>query len=169
MRQHRRKNLFAISIICVLIYSFLFNTVSVFADEPVPPVDTEEAISPPVDELPDNPDQSVEDDSQPPVDNPVDPSELSEQTPVTDEITDDELQADTDAEAPTDSPDEQLPVTEDTVEATGEVPDTSDETADETSLTTSDGSEPLEQLPADTSVVVVVDGFIFAFDCTGRS
>ena len=86
MTQYRRKGFFAISIICVLMYTFLFSTVVVFADEPIPPANTTEVTTTP----------SVSEN-------------LNESTPETecDEGNEEVETSDTDITAPTSSQDEQ--------------------------------------------------------------
>ena len=137
MKPSRRKRLFSLAILCVLVYSFLFGTSLALADEPTPPVSTEETTPPPVDEQPDEPDPE----GQPPVDEPSDPAESDEEFLASEES--DELPAETVEETPTTVPDK-------AGESTDDAPDGDEEADDEPGL--------LDSLPADTSVVVVVDG-----------
>ena len=139
MKPSRRKRLFSLAILCVLVYSFLFGTSLALADEPTPPVSTEETTPPPVDEQPDEPDPE----GQPPVDEPSDPAESDEEFLASEES--DELPAETVEETPTTVPDK-------AGESTDDAPDGDEEADDEPGL--------LDSLPADTSVVVVVDGQI---------
>ena len=85
MEHHHQKISLFISILCVLMYAFLFSTTIVFADDAAPPVSTEEGAPSPVDDLPNNPDHGVQDtdiDNQSPADDPVDLPELDEQGSV---------------------------------------------------------------------------------------
>jgi hypothetical protein len=156
MRQHLRKGLFSLSILCVLMYALLFSATVVFADETTPPASTEEAASSEADELPDNPDQSVEDNSQPPAEEPEVLPEPDDSSEETDSEVSGQLPADEIEETPPSSPDEQLPPAE--VETVDDLPEGSSEAADEPAPVTNEEVEPPDQVPTETQIVVLVDG-----------
>ena len=154
MTQYRRKGYFAISIICVLIYTFLFSTAIVFADEPTPPATTEETTDPPVDEIPHDPTPEIEE------------AEADEQVEGSDAVT--TSPADSPGEGLSEGEDgilpEQAPSNGDPIESPNQALDTDSEVVTTSDLVENEEeptlTENLDQLPADTKIVVIVDDHI---------
>jgi len=148
MTQPRYKGLFPIAIVCVLMYAFFFSTTIVFADEPAPPANTEEAIDLSTDENLTDPSPEIEEDQG---DGQAEASDAGTTAPASsqDEQVNpaegpDAKEALSEGEAGT-LPEQELP-NDDPVE-----------TSDQTLAVDESAPVALEQLPTDTTVVVVID------------
>ena len=154
MTKNHSNGYFVFSIICVLIYTFLFSTTIAFADELIPPAtNTKETINLPADESQSASVVKIEEKQSNGQAEALDAITAAPTDPQ-DELTNtaEELDAVEDLPAVEEGklPEQEL-VKETTVEEAEPTLDTNSEMAEETGQTT------LEQLPAEITVVVLID------------
>lgn len=137
MTHHRYKGLFVIALIGVLVYAFLFSATTAFADEPAPAADSEETTALSSDESQSEPTVETEADESQQAEaddvetaTPVDPQD-EPVDPADELVVEQPLLADEAGTSPEQEPADEAPV--------GQVP------------------VALEQLPTDTTVVVLID------------